>query len=44
VLKRVVGPKREEATGGWTKLHSEKLHNLNPSPNIIKAVKSRRVK
>jgi hypothetical protein len=44
VLRRVFGPKREEVTGGWRKLHNEELHNLYPSPNIIRIIKSRRMK
>jgi hypothetical protein len=34
VLWRIFGPKRDEVTGGWRKLHNEKLHNLYSSPNI----------
>jgi hypothetical protein len=33
------GPKRDEVTGGWRKLHNEKLHNLYSSPSIIRMVK-----
>jgi hypothetical protein len=36
VLRRIFGLKREEATGGWRKLHKEELHNLYFAPNIIK--------
>jgi hypothetical protein len=39
VLRRIFGPKREEITGGWTKLHSEKLHDLYSSSNIIGMIK-----
>jgi hypothetical protein len=35
VLRRIFGPKRDEVTGGWRKLHNEELHNLYSSPNII---------
>jgi hypothetical protein len=35
-LRRIFGPKRDEMTEGWRKLHSEELHNLYSSPNIIK--------
>jgi hypothetical protein len=39
VLKRIVGPKRDEVTGEWRKLHSEELHNIYSSPDIIRQVK-----
>jgi hypothetical protein len=32
VLRRIFGPKRDEVTGGWRKLHNEELHNLYSSP------------
>jgi hypothetical protein len=41
VLRRIFGPKRDEETGEWRKLHSEELHNLYSSPDIIRQVKSR---
>jgi predicted transglutaminase-like protease len=44
VLRRIFGPKREGVTGEWRKLHSEKLHNLYLSPNIIRKIKSRRMR
>jgi hypothetical protein len=44
VLRRIFGPKRDEVTGGWRKLHNEKLYNLYSSPNIIGMVKSRRMR
>jgi hypothetical protein len=34
VLRRIFGPRRDEVTGGWGKLHSEELHNLCASPDI----------
>jgi hypothetical protein len=34
-LRRIFGPKRDEATGDWRKMHNEELHNFNSSPNII---------
>jgi hypothetical protein len=34
VFRRIFGPKRDEVTGGWRKLHNEELHNLYCSPNI----------
>jgi hypothetical protein len=39
VLKRIFGPKRDEVTGGWGKLHTEELHNLVSSPDIISMIK-----
>jgi hypothetical protein len=44
VLRRIFGPKRDEVTGGWRKLHNEELHNLYSSPNIIGMIKSRRIR
>jgi hypothetical protein len=41
VLRRIFGPKRDEVTGDWRKLHNEELHNLYSSPDIIRQVKSR---
>jgi hypothetical protein len=43
VLRRIFGPKRDEVTGEWRKLHSEELHNLYSSPDIIRHVKSNEV-
>jgi hypothetical protein len=43
VLRRVFGPKRDDVTGDWRKLHNEQLHNLYSSPNIIRMIKSRRI-
>jgi hypothetical protein len=42
VLKRILGPKRKEVTGGWRKLYDEKLYNLHSSSNI-NVIKSRRM-
>jgi hypothetical protein len=42
VLRRRFVPKREEVAGGWRRLHNEVLHNLYASPNVIRAMKSRR--
>jgi hypothetical protein len=39
----IFGPKRDEVTGGWRKLHNEELHNLYSSPSIIRMMKSRRM-
>jgi hypothetical protein len=44
VLRRIFGPKRDEVTGEWRKLHNEELHNLYSSPNTIRHVKSRRMR
>jgi hypothetical protein len=43
VLRRIFGPKRDEMTGGWSKLHNEELHSLYSSPSIIRMIKSRRM-
>jgi hypothetical protein len=43
VLRRIFGPKREE-DGSWIKLHNDELHNLYSSPNIIRVIKSRRMR
>ena len=40
VLKRIFGPKRDEVTGEWRKLHSEELIDLYCSPNIVRVIKS----
>jgi hypothetical protein len=44
VLSRICGPKREEVTGDWRRLHNDELHNLYGSPNIITVIKLRRMK
>jgi hypothetical protein len=44
VLRRIFGPKRDEVTGEWRKLHNEELPNLYSSPDIIRQVKSRRMR
>jgi hypothetical protein len=44
VLRRIFGPKRDEVTGGWRKLHSEERHNLYSSPSTIIMIKSRRMR
>jgi hypothetical protein len=44
VLRRIFRPKREEVAGGWRRLHNEELHNLYASKNIIRAIKSRRMR
>jgi hypothetical protein len=40
VPRRIFGPRRDEITGGWRKMHTEELQNVS-SPNIIKMIKSR---
>jgi hypothetical protein len=44
VLRRIFGPKRDEVTGDWRKLHNEELHNLYSCPNVIRIIKSRRMR
>jgi hypothetical protein len=41
VLRRMLGPKREEVAGGCRKLHNEEIHNFYTSPNITTVIKSR---
>ena len=44
VFRRVFGPKRDEVTGEWRKLHNEELSDLYSLPNIVRVVKSRRMR
>ena len=44
VLRSIIGSKRDEVTGEWSKLHNEELNDLYPSPNIIRVIKSRRMR
>jgi hypothetical protein len=44
VLRRIFGPKRDEVTGGWRKLHNEELRCLYSSPSIIRIIKMRRMR
>jgi hypothetical protein len=44
VLRRIFGPKRDEVTGEWRKLQNEKLNALYSSTNIIRGIKSRRMR
>jgi hypothetical protein len=44
VLRRIFGPKRDEVTGEWRRLHNKELHALYSSPNIIRVIKSRRLR
>jgi len=41
VLRRIFGPKRDEGTGDWRKLHNEELNDLHYSPKVIWVIKSR---
>jgi hypothetical protein len=44
VLRRIFGPKRDEVTGEWRQVHIEGLHGFCSSPNIIRAIRSRRMR
>jgi len=44
VLSKVFGPKRDQVTGEWRKLHNEELNDLYSLPNIVRMVKSRRMR
>jgi hypothetical protein len=44
VLRRIFGPKRDEVTGEWRKLHNEELHDLYSLPSIIRIIKLRRMR
>jgi hypothetical protein len=44
VLRTIFGPLRDEVTGDWRKLHNEELHNLYFAPNIIRMIKTRRMR
>jgi len=44
VFRKVFGPKRDEVTGEWRKLHNEELNDLYSLPNIVRVVKSKRMR
>ena len=44
VFRRIFGPRREEVTGEWRRLYNEKLNDLYSSPNIVRVIKSRRMR
>jgi hypothetical protein len=44
LLRRIFGPKRDEVTGEWRKLHNEELLDSYSSPSIIRIIKSRRMR
>ena len=44
VLRRIFGPRKDEVTGKWRRLHNEELNDLYSSPNIVRVIKSRRMR
>ena len=44
VLRRIFGPRRDEVTGEWWRFYNEELNDLNSSPNIVRVIKSRRMR
>ena len=44
IVRKVFGPKRDEITGEWRRLHNEELHDLYSSTNVIRVIKSRRMR
>ena len=43
-VHRIFGPRRDEVTGDWRRLHNEELNDLYASPNIMRVIKSRRMR
>jgi hypothetical protein len=43
-MRRIIGPKRDEVTAEWRKLHTEEINYLSSSPNIVREIKSRKVR
>jgi len=44
MLRRIFGPRKDEVTGEWRRLHNEELNDLYCSPNIVRVIKSRRMR
>ena len=44
VLRRIFGPRKDEVTGEWRRLHNQELNDLYSSPNIVRVIKSRRMR
>jgi len=44
VFRRIFGPRKDEVTGEWRRLHNEELNDLYSSPNIVRVIKSRRMR
>jgi hypothetical protein len=44
MLRRILGPKRDEVTGKWRKLHNKELHNFYSSPSVIRIINARRMR
>ena len=44
VFRRIFGPRRDEVSGEWRRLHNEEINDLYSSPNIVRVIKSRRIR